>query len=101
MLSNPEEWNNCFMCVQDLLTPDRNVASKVRQDEVVAFQMCCRAFAHLMRRNYLKHLTKKANGSVAVPAMSISNAAIREETSELIETNIPIADSLSPGNNFT
>lgn len=52
MQKNPQNWDHCAMCVQDLLNPDINVASNVYMDEIESFQLCCHSFADIFRQKY-------------------------------------------------
>lgn len=42
---NPHKWKNCMMCVQDVITPEINIAAEISEEEANHFKHMCKIFA--------------------------------------------------------
>lgn len=43
--TTPENWTNCFMCVQDLVRLDVNITAEISKEAAENFQFLCQTFA--------------------------------------------------------
>lgn len=69
--SNPKNWNNCTMFVQDVVMPGLNIAAEIPEEEAMNFKIMCKMFA--------KYKPTNNNKSIDIPKVVMDRSTSIEQ----------------------